>query len=76
MTNQYVAQAVATERIHQLSLEADHDRQGELARAGGIRTRPAARVARVWSWTASTPRRLHSFLLAGQLGHGYQPSCC
>ena len=76
MTNTYVAQAVATERIHQLSLEAEHDRQGELARAASVRTRPVERVARVWAWTVARPRRLHAFLLAGQLGNGYQPTCC
>ena len=31
------------------------------------------RVRQVWAWAARSPRRLHAFVLAGQLGPAYQP---
>jgi len=77
MTNLYVAQALATERIHQLHLEAEHDRRARLARTGRVRrVRPTAQLQEIWSFAASTPRRFRAFVLAGQLGPGYQADCC
>lgn len=31
------------------------------------------RIRQVFAWAARSPRRLHAFVLAGQLGPGYQP---
>lgn len=77
MTNLYVAQALATERIRQLHLEAERDRRAQTARVGRMRAhRPAVRVQEIWQLAASSPRRFRTFVLAGQLGPGYQPNCC
>jgi hypothetical protein len=38
--------------------------------------RPAVRVQGIWQLAASSPRRFRTFVLAGQLGPGYQPNCC
>jgi hypothetical protein len=34
-------------------------------------------MRQVWAWAARSPRRLHAFILAGQLGPApsYQPNC-
>lgn len=77
MTNVYVTQAVATERIRQLRVEAEHDRRRQLARSVRVRTaRPALRVQAIWQLAFSSPRRFRSFVLAGQLGSGYQAGPC
>jgi hypothetical protein len=75
MTNLYIAQAVATERIRQLHLEAQRDRRSQAARAGRPAQRPAARLHQAWSFAVSSPRRLRAFVLDGQLGPSYQPNC-
>ena len=73
MTNSYVAQAVAAERIGRLVLEAERDRSATFTPADGPSA--ADRLQRVWSWTAEAPRRLRAFVLAGQLGPGYCSTC-
>ena len=77
MQNPYITQAVAAERIRQLYVEADRDRRSQLAR--GTRRpniRPGVRVREAWNWTLATPRRLHGFVLAGQLGPAYNAHSC
>lgn len=77
MTNLYVTQALATEHIRQLHLEAEQQRRARAARAGRTRAvRPAARLQEVWSLAVTSPRRLRAFVLAGQLGPGYQADPC
>jgi len=77
MQNPYISQAVATERIRQLYVEAERDRRRHLARGARVaHVRPAARLREAWSWTLARPRRLHAFVLAGQLGPAYDARCC
>ena len=77
MTNLYVTQALATERIRQLHLEAERDRRVQAARTRRVRAvRPAARIQEVWNLAVTSPRRARAFILAGQLGPGYQSGCC
>ena len=77
MTNLYVSQALATERIRQLHLEAERDRRARAARLGHRRAvRPAARLQEVWSFALASPRRMRAFVLAGQLGPAYRTNCC
>ena len=76
MQNPYITQAVATERIHQLYVEAERNRRRHVAR---INRTPHARpgwLRDAWTWTLATPRRLHAFVLAGQLGPAYHARCC
>ena len=76
MTNLYVAQALATERIRQLHLEAEQDRRAHAARTAPGGPRPASGLQRVWTWAVTSPSRFRAFVLAGQLGPGYRVDCC
>jgi hypothetical protein len=68
MQNPYITQAVATERIRQLHLEAERDRRSRSARsAGSPQVRPVSWMREAWTWTLAAPRRVHAFVLAGQL---------
>ena len=62
MTNLYVDQALATERIHTLQLEADRYRLARSVRSPRARWAPVA--------------RLRAFAATTHLGPGYQPACC
>ena len=76
MQNPYVTQAGATERIRQLHLEAERDRRRRIARSAHVAPgRPAGRIRAAWAWTLSTPRRVHEFVLAGQLGPAHRARC-
>ena len=82
MTNVYVTQALATERIRQLHAEADDYRRARGARPGRMQPR-LRRTGRgivlaqeAWRSALASPRRFRAFVLAGQLGPGYQVDCC
>jgi len=62
MTNLYVDQALATERIRQLHLDAERYRRARAARAGHVRRSPSRRTFR-------------EFVLAMQMSPVSQPSC-
>jgi len=76
MQNPYITQAVATERIRQLHLEAERDRRSRIARsAGSAQVRPGTWMREAWTWTLAAPRRMHAFVLSGQLGPAYRARC-
>lgn len=62
MTNLYVDQAVATERIRALHVEAERYRLARSAHTPRARRSPFA--------------RLRAFAATTHLGPGYQPACC
>jgi hypothetical protein len=76
MQNPYITQAMAAERIRQLHLEAERDRRRQAARGSRpAQVRPVTRMRDAWTWTLAAPRRMHEFVLAGQLGPAYHARC-
>ena len=76
MTNPYVAEVLATERIHQLHLDAERYRRARAARVSRPpRLLNTAWLRQGWSFALSAPRHFRTFVLAGQLGPARCADC-